>query len=422
MKASKIVIGLASLSLVLAACSSSGDEEATDTTAEATVSEETATTEEPVMVENIVIGSIHPLTGGLAADGLQMDAGAQLAAEDINAAGGIMCLDGAMLEISSADSTGTPEVGQSEAERLVAEGAIALVGPYQSAVAANVATVAERNGVPFVIDVAVADSILQQGYKNTFRIQPNATTMGTQGAVFLKEMVDAEGIDVNKVAFMHEQSAFGTSVFDAFKTQADAYGWTIDPAISYDAFGVTDLTTEMTQVKAADADVLVLTGYYGDGLLATQAYDAVKPDVKLVYGLASGAIDNPAFPEDAAGVGENFFNTNYHLDVTNSTTQDVATRFAASYGEEMKTSAVHSYEAVSLIAQALEVSCSHDPLALRDAISGIEADSLLASLGPIKFDDAGENTNASPIVMQVQDGVIVQVYPEAVAESAPRFN
>jgi branched-chain amino acid transport system substrate-binding protein len=77
---------------------------------------------------------------------------------------------------------------------------------------------------------------------------------------------------------------------------------------------------------------------------------------------------------------------------------------------------------VSLIAQALEVSCSNDPLALRDAISGIEADSLLASLGPIKFDDAGENTNASPIVMQVQDGVIVQVYPEAVAESAPRFN
>jgi branched-chain amino acid transport system substrate-binding protein len=420
MKASKIVVGLASLSLVLAACSSGGDDAAT--TPEETTASESTTTEEPMAVDSIVIGSVHPLTGGLAADGLQMDAAAKLAADDINAAGGIQCLDGAMIEIASGDSTGTPEVGQSEAERLIAEGAIALVGPYQSAVAANIATVAERNGVPFVIDVAVADSILQQGYKNTFRIQPNASVFGTQGAIFLKEMVDAEGIDVSKVAHMYEQSAFGTSVYEAFKAQAETYGWTIDPAISYDAFGVTDLTTEMTKVKAANADVLVLTGYYGDGLLATQAFDAVKPDVKLVYGLASGAIDNPAFPEDAAGVAEGFFNTNYHLDVTNPATMDVASRFASSYGEEMKTSAVHSYEAVQLIATALGASCSADPMALRDAISSIEAETLLASLGPVSFNEAGENANASPIVMQIQDGKIVQVYPEAVAESAPRFN
>jgi len=424
MKASKIVVGLASLTLVLAACSS-GEDDAASTPEETTASESASaeeTAEETVSVDSVVIGSVHPLTGGLAADGLQMDAGAQFAADDINAAGGIKCLDGATIEIASGDSTGSPEVGQSEAERLIAEGAIALVGPYQSAVAANIATVAERNGVPFVIDVAVANSILEQGYKNTFRIQPNAAVFGTQGAKFLKEMVDAEGIDVSKVAHMYEQSSFGTSVYEAFKAQAETYGWTVEPAISYDAFGVTDLTTEMTEVKAADADVLVLTGYYGDGLLATQAFDAVKPDVKLVYGLAQGAIDNPAFPADSAGAGEGFFNTNYHLDVTNPTTMDVAARFATSYGEEMKTSAVHSYEAVQLIATALEVSCSDDPLALRDAISSIEADTLLASLGPVAFNEAGENVNASPIVMQVQDGKIVQVYPEAVAESAPRFN
>ncbi len=420
MKASKIVVGLASLTLVLAACSSGGDDAAS--TPDETTASESATTEETASVESIVIGSVHPLTGGLAADGLQMDAAAKLAADDINAAGGIVCLDGATIEIASGDSTGTPEVGQSESERLVAEGAMALIGPYQSAVAANMATVAERNGVPFVIDVAVADSILQQGYKNTFRNQPNATRMGTQGAVFLKEMTDTEGIDVSKIAYMYEQSAFGTSVFDAFKAQADTYGWTIDPAISYDAFGVTDLTTEMTRVKAAKADVLVLTGYYGDGLLATQAFDAVKPDVKIVYGLASGAIDNPAFPEDAAGVAEGFFDSNYHLDVTNAATMDVAARFATSYGEGMKTSAVYSYEAVQLIAQALETSCSTDPIALRDAMASIEADSILASLGPVSFDETGENTNASPIVMQIQDGKVVQVYPEAVAESAPRFN
>ena len=422
MRTPKIAVGLASLALVLAACSSESDADSDASAETATASAEETTTEEAASVDVIKIGSIHPLTGGLAADGLQMDAGAQLAAADINAAGGISCLDGAQIEILSADSTGTPEVGQSEAERLIQEGVIALVGPYQSAVAYNIATVAERNGIPFVIDVAVADEILTQGYTNTFRIQPNASAMGSQGAKFLKELTDAEGIEVSKIAMLHEQSAFGTSVYEAFKTAAEANGWTVDPVISYDAFGVTDLTTDMTKVKDAAPDVIVVTGYYGDGVLATEAISAVDPGAKLIYGIAQGAFDNPSFPADVAGAGEGFFNVNYHLDVTNPVTVDLANRFAESYGEEMKTSATHSYEAVRVIANALETSCSEDPAALRDAIADTNLDSILATVGPIQFDETGENINGSPIVMQVQDDAIVQVLPENVAENAPRFN
>jgi len=422
MRTPKIAVGLASLALVLAACSSESDADSDASAETATASAEETTTEETASVDVIKIGSIHPLTGGLAADGLQMDAGAQLAAADINAAGGISCLDGAQIEILSADSTGTPEVGQSEAERLIQEGVIALVGPYQSAVASNIATVAERNGIPFVIDVAVADEILTQGYTNTFRIQPNASAMGSQGAKFLKELTDAEGIEVSKIAMLHEQSAFGTSVYEAFKTAAEANGWTVDPVISYDAFGVTDLTTDMTKVKDAAPDVIVVTGYYGDGVLATEAISAVDPGAKLIYGIAQGAFDNPSFPADVAGAGEGFFNVNYHLDVTNPVTVDLANRFAESYGEEMKTSATHSYEAVRVIANALETSCSEDPAALRDAIADTNLDSILATVGPIQFDETGENINGSPIVMQVQDDAIVQVLPENVAENAPRFN
>ena len=430
MRASKLAAGLAGLALVLAACSSGSDAEgdaatetAQETAAETTeeTTEESEDSGEAASVETIKIGSVHPLTGGLAADGLQMDAAAQLAADDINAAGGISCLNGATIEILSADSTGTPEVGQSEAERLIQEGAIALVGPYQSAVASNIATVAERNGVPFVIDVAVADEILDQGYTNTFRIQPNASAMGSQGAAFLKELTDAEGIEVSTIAMLHEQSAFGTSVYNAFAEAAAGYGWTVEPVISYDAFGVTDLTTEMTEVKAAAPDVIVVTGYYGDGVLATEAISAVQPGAKLIYGIAQGAFDNPSFPGDVAGAGEGFFNVNYHLDVTNPTTQDIATRFQESYGEEMKTSATHSYEAVRVIANALEQSCSDDPAALRDAIAATNLDSILATVGPIQFDETGENVNGSPVVMQVQDDAVLQVFPENVAESAPRF-
>ena len=104
---------------------------------------------------DITIGSVHPLTGGLAGVGGLMNDGAKLAVEDINAAGGIKSQGGAKLKLAEGDSQGKAEVGQSEAQRLISDGAVALVGTYQSDVTQNVAAVAERAKVPLVIDVAV---------------------------------------------------------------------------------------------------------------------------------------------------------------------------------------------------------------------------------------------------------------------------
>ena len=223
--------------------------------------------------ETIKIASLHPLSGASAADGQQMDNGAKLAVEAINAAGGIKSLGGAKLELVSADSQGKPEVGQSEAQRLIQEGAVGIVGTYQSAVSANVATVAERNKVPFIIDISVADSILNQGYKFTFRVQPSATVIGEEGAQYLFDMSTAAGTPVKKVAFLHEQGPFGSGVRDAFTKRATELGFEVSPAISYDAASVADLTTAVTQVKASGADVLAVAGYYRDGVLVAKAVD-----------------------------------------------------------------------------------------------------------------------------------------------------
>lgn len=71
-----------------------------------------------------------------------------------------------------------------------------------------------------------------------------------------------------------------------------------------------------------------------------------------------------------------------------------------------------------MIADALERAGSSDPTDVRDALSETSfADPLLAFAGPIEFDETGENINAIPIVMQVQDGVPLQVWPEEFAET-----
>lgn len=362
--------------------------------------------------DEIVIGSIHPLTGPLAGAGKPMDQAAQMAVKDINADGGIKALGGAKLVLSPGDSKGEAETGQSEAQRLIDDGAVALVGTYQSDVTLNVASVAERSQVPFVIDVAVDDQILEQGYKDTFRIQPDATSMGQDGADRLVEIAKQSGQSVKSVAYIHEDSSFGTSVFDAFKKEAESQGISVAKEVPYTATSFSDATTAVREAAAANPDVIVGTGYYPDQLLVAKAVKELSPDIQALYGVANGAFDDENFPNDAGAAGEGVLSANYHYNSASDRTQEIRKRFEQEYGSPMQTAAVLSYQAVELIAQALEEGGSADPGELRDAISEVSVkDPLLAFDGPIEFDETGQNTNATVVVMQVKDGKVEQVAP-----------
>ncbi|MEV0425714.1 ABC transporter substrate-binding protein [Micromonospora sp. NPDC050495] len=370
----------------------------------------------------IKIGSLHPLSGAAAADGQQMDNGAKLAVEAINNAGGIKSQGGKKLELVSADTQGKPEVGQSEAQRLIQDGVVGLVGTYQSAVTANVSTVAERNKVPLLIDVSSADSILSQGYKFTFRVQPSSTVLGTAGAQFLDQVAKAANQPVKTVAVLHEQGPFGTAIRDAFKAEAEKAGIKVGPALAYDAANVSDLTTQVTQVKASGADVLMVAGYYRDGVLAAKAVATVKPPaLKAVYGVANGAFDLPQFPKEVGAAAEGFFDANYHPDMTNPDMQALAKLYQDRYNDQIRTGAVLAYDSVKVIADALERAGSAEPTKVRDAVASGSVPTLIAGNGPIKFGPTGENENATPILMQVQGGVVKQVFPADKAEAKPVF-
>jgi len=371
---------------------------------------------------DIMIGSVHPLTGALAGVGALMNDGAKLAVEDVNAAGGIKGLDGRKLTLGEGDSKGAADTGQSEAQRLISDGAVALVGTYQSDVTANVSAVAERSRVPLVIDVAVDDSILDQGYKNTFRIQPNATSMGTDGADDLIEMSQASGKPVSSVSYIHIEGAFGQSVFDAFKKEAESKGVDVVKEVTYPGTNFTDATTQVREAASADPDVIVATGYYPDQLLVAQAVQALHPDIDALYGVANGAFDDGSFPADAGAAGENVLSANYHYSATSDEVADIRKRFEKEYGKPMETASVLSYQAVMVIAQALDEAGSDDPEKVRDAIADIQVDDpLLAFDGPITFDETGQNENATVIVMQTQNGKVEQVFPDQFTTSKPVY-
>ncbi|WP_019930221.1 ABC transporter substrate-binding protein [Nocardia sp. BMG111209] len=369
----------------------------------------------------VKIGALHPVSGSNAVDGLQMRRGAQLAVDAINAAGGIKSLGGRKVELVTGDTQGKADIGQSEAQRLISAGAVGLVGTYQSAVSTNVAVVAERNRVPFVMDVTATDTIFARGYRYVFRVQPGSKVIATAAAQYLKQVSEQSGKPVHKVAFLHEQSDFGSGAADAFDAAAQQLGIALGPNISYDAASVSDLTAQITQVKASGADVLAIAGYYRDSLLAAKAIASVKPDLSAVWGVSNGAYDQPKFVSDAGQLGDRYFNTNYHYDATNPQTTALREQYQRTFGDPMRTGAVLSYDAVQVIAQAVEKAGSTDPEKVRDAIAAGQVAPLTVGKGPIEFAGNGDNSNAAPVLMQVQGGQVKQVYPPEKAESRPEY-
>lgn len=370
--------------------------------------------------DQVIIGSLHPRTGSNAADGQQMDFAAKMAVEEINTDGGIDSLNGAALELSSVDTKSEPETAQSEATRLIQEGSSALIGAFESGPSANISSVAERNEVPFVMDVAALDSILEQGYDYSFRIQPSGSMMGKRSADYLNQMAKDAGEDVSTVGVLYEQGNYGTAVDKAFEDRIDDLGMNINTSISYDPAS-SNMSTQVQRAVAGGVDVLAVTGYYSDSLLISQAINSISPDIKAVYGVANGGFDQEQFVKDAPNGGDGYLNANYRLDVTSKDSLKVASKFEKSYGEPMRASAALTYDAVNLVAEAINEAGSADPSAIREAIADSDYRPIVVNDGTVKFDATGQNVNATVSVLQVQKGQIRTVFPDDLAESPYEF-
>src|SRR5436190_7196277 len=95
------------------------------------------------------VGVVHPVTGPIAEPGQACRLGAQMAADAINAAGGIKSLGGMKLELLLGDTQTKPDLGRLEAERVVNQGARMLMGSFDSGSTAAMVTGAQQTRVPF---------------------------------------------------------------------------------------------------------------------------------------------------------------------------------------------------------------------------------------------------------------------------------
>ena len=365
--------------------------------------------------KEILIGHIHPLSGALGFDGQELKKGMMLAVKEINDAGGIKSLGGAKLKLLDADSEGKPELAVSAVERFNREGVVAVMGAYQSAVTLVAAQQAEKLQIPYVVTVAVADEVTSRGFKYTFRVQPSAEQMASQTVKYVSEIAKATGQTVKTIAYLHDDTAFGTSLAGHVKKFAPNYGMEIIVDVPYSPRAA-DVATEVGKIKAAGADVVMDTGYFGDGVRVFKTMRDMKIKSKGIIGCGNGAFSHPKFVEELGNLTENVMDGNYCANPRSPLTKKAFANYKAAYGTDMGPSTVFSYQPVYVLADALERAKSTDREAMREALSKTNLAEHILPQGPIVFGPDGQNKNAQAAMMQILGGKIVTVWPEAYAE------
>jgi branched-chain amino acid transport system substrate-binding protein len=370
--------------------------------------------------KEIVIGSIHPLTGPLAPDGGSVANGAQLAIEQKNAAGGIKALAGARIKLLNTDHQFKPQVGAAEAERLIREGAICILGAFASAVTMQTTQIAEKHGVPHIITVAVADELTERGFKFTFRVQPNATDMAVQTVKYVREVCTLKKLPFKTVAAIHENT-FGTALYTRVAKAAPQHGFEVVGNIPY-AARAADLTTEISKLKAMNADLIFDTGYLNDGLLKMRTYRDLRVEPKGgIIGVANACYSNPNFVKELGKVAEAIMDGNYWHNPQSPLARDAIAAYEKRFNAPFQSHTVWGYNAALVLIDALERAGSAEPQKLRDAIAKTNLTQHIAPGEAIVFNEQGQNQNATVTLQQVQQGKIRVVLPKAYADAEPVF-
>lgn len=166
---------------------------------------------EGAKADEVLIGVLYPTSGSLARLGGAALKAVELAAEDINAAGGIKSLGGAKIKLEIVDPGDKPETAKSATERLIQNKKVsALTGDYSSSLSLVTSEVAERAKIPFVT-ASVSDNLTSRGMKYLFQISPKGSMFGNTQVKFAKEYLVEKLGKQPKVAIVFEETSYGTS-------------------------------------------------------------------------------------------------------------------------------------------------------------------------------------------------------------------
>lgn len=386
--------------------------------------------------KEIKIGVLYPMTGGAAQAGWDNKQAIELALEIINTtkhrdlkiplAGteGLPNFGGAKISVVITDHQGKPDLGLSEAERLITQENVAvLFGAYHSSLTLTASQAAERKNVVFYNAESSSPMLTRRGFQWFFRTTPHDELFSEAMFNCLKDMEKA-GVKIKTVAMLHEDTLYGKDSATIEQDLAKKVGYIVKDVIPYRR-AATSLTSEVQRLKAANPDVLFPTSYAADAILLTKTMKELNFNPAIVMAQNAGHTDSSFMEALGAGMVEGICSRAVYSD-------DLLEKIPAlkkvnelyrvrtkEAGKErgFSDTAIRCFQGFLALAEALSRAKSLKPEDIRQAImeTDLKPEQLLMPWRGIKFDKEGQNMLADAIVIQYQGGEVRTVWPEGYA-------
>lgn len=389
----------------------------------------------PVSSENTVkVGVLLPLSGSTSYyGGVQLD-GLEFCVDYANKNGGIQSMEGAQIELVIQDSASDPETGVSAFEKLVEEEVSAVIGPYNSTVAAATVPLAIQYEVPYVIINATSENFLSVANKYVYRTN-NGSSDGDNMWRLLLDYLDSVRPDdpTDKLAIVYDSGDWGSATVETWRANAETLGYTIavEEAVSESS---TDLSTLVNKIKSEEVDLVVTACFSAaTNLLVKQMAD--YECTAKVLGLGGG-VNDIEFIENCGASAEGVLNPSAWIPSFGGAGEKataLALEFKEIYGYDMTMEVCWGWLGMATIINAIEDAASADREAVADALYVMDVDHTdwalwFSGYDGVRFDTAGKEDARYPggvrynsnmlygetvgiVLVQVQDGEWKIVYP-----------
>lgn len=325
--------------------------------------------------DTVTIGESSSLSGSIAELGQSGLQGVEMAANDLNAKGGVL---GKKIKVVSADDNADPSTGSTNARNMILQDhAVALFGPVSSAVAAAEETVAEQYKTPIFFHTSNDASLLTTSFtKYAFQDVPNTTMEPRAVAAYLAKRAAGKQITVATFApdysFGHDSVA---GFLDALKALHVNYKL-VDQ--QFPALGETNIAPYLSKLVAASPDYVYNAQYGGDLVTFTKQAEGYgffdKTTVIAMYDSAVLTALGQHVPDGAIGFDRAPFWT------MGGQVESFAKKFKAKYGDWPSEWAVLGYSAVQSWAAGVEKAKSFSGDAVSSALSGATVSTVQGSL------------------------------------------
>ena len=322
------------------------------------------------------------------------------------------------LQVINADTESSVDVARSRAEKLIGEGAQLLVGAFDSGQSSAIAQVAEQKGIPYVINIAAAPPITEQGYKFVFRNFPTAGMILSDAFANQKEVFAAAGAAPKSVVFLVENDTFGVAMQKGISAVMPKFDmpYKVLDTISYDPTA-RDLSVEIAKAKATGAEALLVVSRLNDAILLTRELVKQRWSPQAILSMGPGWYEDQ-YLKTLGKLGDGPLSFVPWYDPNKPLSKKLEEALAkASPGVNLNTNHVYTFEALLVAADAYKRAGSTDPKALADAVRTTNITDNVSPGPGIMFNAKGQNDKLKDSAIQNRGGKLVTVAPKEAANA-----